>query len=97
MVKPIDPIFIGLAIDQKMQIASKSIVKAYPDEKVGVFCKRNGKPSTIEYTELPEDMRTKFNSLGELEYGEATFISHLLSINAIEKILKHDLKYHLAI
>ena len=80
-----------------MQVASKSIVKAYPEEKVGVFCKKNGKPSTIEYTELPENMRTKRNSLGELEYGEATFVSHLLSIDAIEEVLKHNLKYHLAI
>ena len=30
--------------------------KAYPEEKVGVFCKKNGKPYVIEYSEIPEQM-----------------------------------------
>ena len=35
---------------------SKSIVKANPHEKVGVFCKRNGKPNVIEYSEITDEM-----------------------------------------
>lgn len=97
MVNPIDPIFIGLTIKQKMPIASKSVAKAYPEERVGVFCRRNGKPSTVEYIELSEKMRIECNEWGELIYGEANIISHLLNIEAIDKISSQNLRYHLAI
>lgn len=97
MVNPIDSLFIGLTISKNMKVASKSIVKAYPEEKVGVFCKKNGKPSTIEYIDMSEEMREKRLNDGELEYGEGNFISHLLSLEAIEIIANNDLKYHVAI
>ena len=48
LVKMVDPVLMGIAIDKKVTVACKSIVKANPHEKVGVFCKRNGKPSVIE-------------------------------------------------
>ena len=97
MVNAIDPIFIGLTLKQNMQIASKSVHKAYPEEKVGVFCKRNGKPSIVEYIELSEKMRNERSKNGELVYGEANTLSHLLSVEAIEKVANQNLKYHLAI
>ena len=56
MVRPIDPLFIGLTVINKNEIASKSISKAYPEEKLGAFCKRNGKPGIIEYIELTDEM-----------------------------------------
>ena len=97
MAKPIDPLFLGLTIDKKMEVAGKSIDKAYPEEKVGVFCRKNGVPGVIEYTELPEQMRYARDSKGELIYKEAPFINFLLSIDAIEKVSKENLEYHLAI
>lgn len=97
MVNPIDPIFIGLTIKHHMQIASKSVMKACPEEKVGVFCRRDGKPSIVEYIELSEKMRIECNKMGELVYGDANTLSHLLSIEAIEKVANEKLKYHLAI
>ena len=97
MAKLVDAAFIGFAIDKKVQIASKSIAKAYPEEKVGVFCKRDGKPSIIEYIELSEEMRYAKNKDGDLIYGDANIVSHLLSIEAIEKIANENLNYHVAI
>ena len=94
MVKPIDPLFIGLTQSNNMEIASKSIIKDYPEEKVGVFCKKNDKPSVIEYIELTEEMVNMRNEHGELVYGDANFISHLLSVDAIEKISKEKFEYH---
>ena len=97
MVKPIDPLFLGLTKSHNMEIASKSIIKDYPEEKVGVFCRRDDKPSVIEYIELTEEMVNLRNEQGELVYGDANFISHLLSVDAIEKISKEELEYHLAV
>ena len=96
MVNPIDPVFIGLTINNNMQVASKSVVKAYPEERVGVFCKRDGKPSTIEYIEMTEEMKFERDQKGELLYGEANFVSHLLSLSAIEVISEKTLQYHIA-
>ena len=96
MVNPIDAIFIGLTVNNNMQVASKSVVKAYPEERVGVFCKRDGKPSTIEYIEMTEEMKQERNQNGELLYGEANFVSHLLSLNAIEILSEKTLQYHIA-
>ena len=50
LVKMVDPVLMGIAIDKGVTVACKSVVKANPSEKVGVFCKRNGKPNLIEYT-----------------------------------------------
>ena len=97
MVKFIDPIFLGLTIKNNMQIASKSVAKAYPEEKVGVFCKKNGKPGIVEYIELTEEMRNDKNSEGDLIYGDANIVSHLLNINIIEKITSQKMQYHLEV
>jgi len=97
MVNFIDPIFLGLTLKNNMQIASKSVAKAYPEEKVGVFCKKNGKPGIVEYIELTEEMRNDTNKNGDLIYGDANIVSHLLNINVIEKITKQKMQYHLEI
>ena len=97
MVKPIDPLFIGLTIDKNEPGASKSVIKKYAEERVGAFCKKNGKPGIVEYIELTEDMRNYCNELGDLTYGDANIVSHLLSVDSIEKIASKELKYHAAI
>ena len=43
MVKPIDPVFIGLTISNNEEGASKSVIKKYPEERVGAFCKKKWK------------------------------------------------------
>ena len=39
LLKMVDVTLLGMAIDKNVQIASKSVVKANPHERVGVFCK----------------------------------------------------------
>ncbi len=96
LVKPVDPILIGLSEDKKVLAAGKSIVKANPHEKVGVFCKRNGKPSVIEYSEITTEMAEEIDQNGELKYGESHILCNLFSIKAIEKISQMELPYHIA-
>ncbi len=97
MVKMVDPLFLGMTVDKNVPISSKSIKKNYPEEKVGVFCKRDDKPSIIEYIELSEEMRYAKKEDNDLIYGDANIVSHILNIDAIEKISKEKLDYHLAI
>jgi len=70
LLKMADVALLGMAIDKDVEIASKSVVKANPHERVGVFCKMNKCPKVIEYTELPEKMAEEIDENGELKYGE---------------------------
>lgn len=96
LVKPVDPIVIGLAVKNKVLAVGKSIEKASPSEKVGVFCKRNGKPSVVEYSEISKEMAEKRDQDGNLIFGESHILCNLFSIKAIEKISGLSLPYHVA-
>lgn len=96
LLKMVDVTLLGMAIEKNVQIASKSVVKANPHERVGVFCKMNGHPKVIEYTELPEKMAEEVDNNGELRYGESHIMCNLYSIEAIEKISQEPLMYHSA-
>ena len=96
LLKMADVTLLGMAIKKQVQIASKSVIKANPHEKVGVFCKMNGHPKVIEYAELPEKMAEEVDENGELKYGESNIMCHLYTVDAIEKISKETLIYHSA-
>ena len=96
LLKMADTVLLGMAVKKGVQIASKSVVKANPHEKVGVFCKMNGHPKVIEYAELPEKMAEEVDENGELKYGESHIMCNLYTIDAIEKISKETLMYHSA-
>lgn len=96
LVKTIDPTLLGLTIDKKVLAGAKSIVKRNPEEKVGVFCKKNGRPSVIEYIEIPKSLSEARNENGELKYGESHILCNLLSVNFIQKVVEEDMPYHVA-
>jgi len=96
LVKMVDPVLMGIAIDKKVTVACKSIVKANPHEKVGVFCKRNGKPGVIEYSEITDEMAEAVDENGELLYGESHILCNLFNIEAVERMGVTPLPYHSA-
>ncbi len=96
LVKMVDPVLMGIAIDKGVTVACKSVVKANPKEKVGVFCKRNGKPNVIEYSEITEEMAEARDEEGELLYGESHILCNLFSVSAIERMGANTLPYHVA-
>ena len=93
----VDPILIGLTKSEGNIIGSKSVVKAYPKEKVGVFCRINGKPKVIEYVELPEDMACEADENGNLVYGDVNILNHLFNISVLEDLAEVKLPYHTAL
>lgn len=96
LAKMVDPILTGLAIENKCLAAGKSVVKNNPKERVGVFCKKDNKPSVIEYTEITDEMAEARDENGELLYGESHILCNLFNIKAIEEIAKNKLPYHSA-
>ena len=96
LLNMVDPILLGLTKKRGTEIASKTIVKNSPYEKVGVFCKKNGKPGVIEYSEIPETLIEEVDENGELMYGESHIMCNLYTLDAIEKIANVELPYHSA-
>ncbi len=96
LVRMVDPVLMGIAISKNVTAAGKSVVKANPQEKVGVFCKKNGRPSVVEYTEIPKEMSEMTDENGELVYGESHILCNLFNIDAVERMGKRPLPYHIA-
>ena len=96
LVKMIDEIFIGIAKEKNALAIGKSLVKANPDEKVGVFCKKNGRPSVIEYTEISKELANKRDEKGNLVFAESHINCNMFNIKAIELIGNNKLPYHSA-
>lgn len=97
LVKYVDTLLLGLAIKQNVNIATRTVIKNSPNERVGVLCKKNGKVKVIEYTEVPEEMVVATDEAGELLYGESHIMCNLFSLEAIEKASTKELKYHVAV
>lgn len=96
LLKIVDPLLVGITISENNKIASKSVIKVNPQEKAGVFCKIDGKPGIIEYSELPKEMAEKVNEQGDLIYGDVNILSHLFNIEALQELAKTELPYHIA-
>lgn len=97
LLKNCDPIFLGLIINNRLQVGSKSIFKKNPLEKTAVYCKKNGKPSILDYNDITLDLsESKIENTNTYLYREANILSHIMSIEAIEKMSTINLKYHRA-
>jgi len=96
LVRMVDPVLMGLAIYRNVTGAGKSVVKANPHEKVGAFCRKNGRPNVIEYSEITDEMAEAKDETGELLYGESHILCNLFNIEAIERMGSNPLPYHSA-
>ena len=91
---PIDnPDLIGFAKEKHFLVASKIVSKAYPDEKVGVFCRVNGLPSVIEYMDMTNEMNHRTYEDGKLVFGDAHILCNLFNLDILEDIAKNNLPY----
>ena len=96
LVKSVDPLLLGMSIENKVLGSVKTIEKTDPKEKVGVFCRKNKKVGVIEYTEISDEMAQMRDKYGALVYGDANAIFHLYNIKGLEKVSDLRLPYHTA-
>jgi UDP-N-acetylglucosamine/UDP-N-acetylgalactosamine diphosphorylase len=98
LIKIGDVIFIGHHLLNNAEMSAKVIKKAWPEEKVGIYCFANKKICVIEYSDLSkEDMFAKDDD-GELVYSAGNIAVHMIEIDFIERENKGGLKlpYHVA-
>lgn len=89
-----DPAFIGATIASGCESASKVVRKVAPEERVGVLCKEDGKPSIIEYYEMSEEMAAATKENGDLQYGFGVILNYLFSEKKLEEIVKKKMPIH---
>ena len=95
LLKNADPLFIGMTAGKNLEIGSKSIFKKEPLEKTAVYCRKNGKPSILDYDEITLELsESKLSNTDIYLYREANILSHIMSINAVKESSKLNLKYH---
>ena len=91
-----DPCFLGAVIDSGKVSGAKVVAKAAPDEKVGVLCLEDGRPSIVEYYEMTEEMRTSREENGMLSYNYGVILNYLFRVDKLNKTLKVKLPLHRA-
>ena len=90
-----DPVFIGATIEKHCAVGSKVVRKAAPDEKVGVMCLEDGKPSIVEYYELTKEMMDAKNAKGDPAYNFGVILNYLFGVSDLERIVGKNLPLHI--
>lgn len=89
-----DPMFVGATIAYGCESGAKVVRKAAPDERVGVLCTEDGKPSIAEYYEMTEEMATARKENGDLKYGFGVILNYLFSEKKLEQIAEARMPIH---
>ena len=90
-----DPVFVGAVINKGCSVGSKVVKKVSPDEKVGVMCLEDGKPSIVEYYELTDELRNAKDDKGEPAYNYGVILNYLFKVEELEGILKKSMPLHI--
>lgn len=89
-----DPVFVGATILEKKTIGAKVVRKNDPDERVGVMCLEDGRPSIVEYYEQTEQLRNTLDERGERVYNFGVILNYLFNVAELEEIVEKSLPYH---
>lgn len=90
-----DPCFLGATIENKCVVGAKVVRKSAPDEKVGVMCLEDGKPSIVEYYELTEELMTAKNEKGDPAYNFGVILNYLFRVDALEALMAGNMPLHI--
>lgn len=89
-----DPMFIGAVICTGKDSGGKVVAKTDPNEKVGVMCLEDEKPSIIEYYELTDEMANQRMADGELAYKFGVILNYLFKTDKLIEINKQKMPVH---
>ncbi len=92
-----DPAFIGATSLSRTFCGAKVVKKTCPKEKVGILCEQDGKPSIVEYYEMPQELAQKRTRKGELVYRYGVILNYLFNVHVLNATLSWKLPYHQAV
>lgn len=91
-----DPCFIGAVIESGKVSGSKVVAKADPEERVGVLCLEDGKPSIVEYYEMTDEMIHSREADGTFSYNYGVILNYLFRVDKLNQTLSVKLPLHRA-
>ena len=89
-----DPCFVGATIRKNCAVGAKVVRKNAPDEKIGVMCLEDGRPSIVEYYELTEELMNTKDANGEPAYNFGVILNYLFREKDLEEIVAKKLPLH---
>ena len=89
-----DPCFVGATILSDVAVGAKVVRKAAPDEKVGVMCLEDGRPSIVEYYELSEKMMNEKDANGDPAYNYGVILNYLFRTSELSKVANEKMPLH---
>jgi UDP-N-acetylglucosamine/UDP-N-acetylgalactosamine diphosphorylase len=95
LVKVLEPAFLGLHLLKESEFSAKVVRKVDPKEKVGLVVDYDGKPTVIEYSDLPNDLANERSPSGGLEYWPGSIAIHVFNRGFLERVAD-ALPYHIA-
>lgn len=93
----IDTAFLGALIQQGGQLGVQVVEKSSPYEKVGVICKKGGRPYVREYYEMSREEQEALDEQNELCYRYGVILNYMFDLHEMENIHTADLPVHLAV
>ncbi len=90
-----DPVFVGAVSENDCVCGAKVVAKADPNEKVGVLCLEDGRPSIVEYYEMTEEMIHSRDKNGRLLYNYGVILNYLFHVGTLLEILEKKLPAHI--
>ena len=90
-----DPCFIGATIAKGCRSGAKVVKKNAPDEKVGVICLEDGRPSIVEYYDLTEELMNAKDEKGDPAYYFGAILNYLFEVKALEETISRKLPLHI--
>ncbi len=89
-----DPCFVGATVLADVSVGAKVVRKAAPDEKVGVMCTEDGRPSIVEYYELSQEMMDAKDENGDPAYNYGVILNYLFRTSELEKVTDDKMPLH---
>jgi UDP-N-acetylglucosamine/UDP-N-acetylgalactosamine diphosphorylase len=97
LVKIADPVFLGYHRDANAEMSFKVVERLFPDERLGVVVRVDGRPQVIEYSDLPAELAERRNPDGGLELWAGSIAVHVLERSFVERLAaSHALPFHRA-
>ncbi len=90
-----DPCFVGATIQKNCDVGAKVVKKNAPDERVGVICLEDGRPSIVEYYELTQELMEAKDENGDPAYYFGVILNYLFRVAELEQILEKRLPLHI--
>lgn len=90
-----DPAFVGAVIASGCDCGGKVVSKAAPDERVGVLCLEDGRPSIVEYYEMTDDMIHLRDENGNLQYRFGVILNYMFRLDRLEDIVHTKMPVHI--